>query len=64
METLAVWILMSIFNFDEYLGIFRILFYWVLPPVLVILAIYTIWGIFQDMKEDLMEEEELQEAME
>lgn len=52
------WMLLSIFNFDEYLGIFRLLFYYVLPPVLIILAIYTIWGMFEDMKDSVSETEE------
>ena len=48
-------VIASLFNFDEYLEIFRLLFYQVLPVVLVILTIYTIWGIINDMK---MEEDE------
>lgn len=50
-------VIASIFNFDEYLEIFRLLFYQVLPVVLVILTIYTIWGIINDMKEEATEGE-------
>ena len=50
-------VIASIFNFDEYLEIFRLLFYQVLPVVLVILTIYTIWGIINDMKEEASEGE-------
>lgn len=54
-------VLTSIFNFDEYLDVFRLLFYQVLPIVIVLLTIYTIWGIVNDMKreEDDREVEEL-----
>ena len=45
-------VLTSIFNFDQYLGVFRLLFYQVLPIVIVILTIYTIWGIVNDMKRE------------
>ena len=50
-------VIASLFNFDEYLEIFRLLFYQVLPVVLVILTIYTIWGIINDMKEEVTEGE-------
>jgi len=50
-------VIASLFNFDEYLEIFRLLFYQVLPVVLVILTIYTIWGIINDMKEEATEGE-------
>jgi len=50
-------VIASLFNFDEYLEIFRLLFYQVLPVVLVILTIYTIWGIINDMKEEASEGE-------
>jgi len=54
-------VLTSIFNFDEYLDVFSLLFYQVLPIVIVLLTIYTIWGIVNDMKreEDDREVEEL-----
>lgn len=55
MLSVVTLVIMSIFNFDEYLEIFRILFYQVLPVVLILLTIYTVWGIFNDMK---MEEDE------
>lgn len=58
----AVLVVMSLFNFDQYLEIFRILFYQVLPVVLVILTIYTIWGIFNDMKSEEDEPETLREV--
>lgn len=45
-------LLASIFNFDQYLDVFRLLFYQVLPVVIVILTIYTIWGIVNDMKQE------------
>jgi hypothetical protein len=48
--------LFGLFNFDQYLTVFRVLFYQVLPAVLVILTIYTIWGIFSDIKEDFVED--------
>lgn len=54
-------VIMSIFNFDEYLEIFRILFYQVLPVILVLLTIYTIWGIVNDMKAEEDEPETLRE---
>lgn len=54
-------VIMSIFNFDEYLEIFRILFYQVLPIILVLLTIYTIWGIVNDMKAEEDEPETLRE---
>lgn len=55
-------VIMSIFNFDQYLEIFRILFYQVLPVVLVLLTIYTIWGIINDMKAEEDEPEILREV--
>ena len=55
-------VIMSIFNFDQYLEIFRILFYQVLPVVLVLLTIYTIWGIVNDMKSEEDEPEILREV--
>ena len=58
----AVLVVMSLFNFDQYLEIFRILFYQVLPAILVILTIYTIWGIFNDMKSEEDEPETLREV--
>ncbi len=62
MEMLGVaLVIMSIFNFDEYLEIFRILFYQVLPVILVLLTIYTIWGIVNDMKAEEDEPETLRE---
>lgn len=62
MEMLGVaLVIMSIFNFDQYLEIFRILFFQVLPVVLVLLTIYTIWGIFNDMKDEEDEPETLRE---
>jgi len=45
-------VLTSIFNFDEYLDVFRLLFYQVLPIVIVLLTIYTIWGIVNDMRQE------------
>jgi len=54
-------VIMSIFNFDQYLEIFRILFYQVLPVILVLLTIYTIWGIVNDMKAEEDEPETLRE---
>lgn len=63
MEMLGVaMVIMSIFNFDQYLEIFRILFYQVLPVVLVLLTIYTIWGIINDMKAEEDEPEILREV--
>ena len=53
----AALVVMSIFNFDQYLDIFRILFYQVLPVVLVLLTLYTIWGIINDMREEENEKE-------
>ena len=50
-------VIMSIFNFDQYLDIFRILFYQVLPVVLVLLTLYTVWGIVNDMREEENEKE-------
>ena len=50
MNAIPIIILTGLFNFDQYLDVFRILFYQVLPVVLVILTIYTIWGIINDMK--------------
>ena len=58
----AALVIMSIFNFDQYLEIFRILFYQVLPVVLVLLTIYTIWGIINDMKSEEDEPEILREV--
>ena len=54
--------IMSIFNFDQHLEIFRILIYQVLPAVLVLLTIYTIWGIINDMKAEEDEPEILREV--
>ena len=45
-------VLASIFNFDQYLEVGRILLFQVLPVVLVLLTMYTIWGIINDMKSD------------
>lgn len=50
-------VIMSLFNFDQHLEIFRILFYQVLPVVLVLLTLYTIWGIINDMREEEDEKE-------
>jgi hypothetical protein len=55
--TWTMLVLLSIFNFDKYLVIYRILFYGVLPPVIVLLTLYTIWGMFEDMKESVEFEE-------
>lgn len=45
-------VILSIFNFDQYLEVGRVLLFQVLPVVLVLLTIYTIWGIINDMKAD------------
>ncbi len=50
-------ILTSIFNFDQHLELGRLLLFQVLPAVLVILTIYTIWGIINDMREEENEKE-------
>jgi hypothetical protein len=51
-------VVMALFNFDKYLGIFRLLFYQLLPVVIAMLTLYFIWGIFKDMEGDTEDEEE------
>jgi len=50
-------VMASIFNFDQYLELGRILLFQILPIILVLLTIYTIWGIINDMKQEEDEKE-------
>ena len=63
---ISMLIIMSIFNFDQYLEIGRVLLFEILPAIIVILTIYTIWGIVNDMKaeEDEAELERLSDLEE
>ena len=47
----------SIFNFDQYLELGRILLFQIHPIILVLLTIYTIWGIINDMRQEEDERE-------
>ena len=50
-------VMTSIFNFDQYLELGRILLFQILPIILVLLTIYTIWGIINDMRQEEDERE-------
>jgi len=50
-------VMASIFNFDQYLELGRILLFQILPIILVLLTIYTIWGIINDMRQEEDEKE-------
>ena len=62
MLSVVTLVVMSIFNFDEHLELFRILIFQILPVVLALLTIYTIWGIINDMKAEEDEPEILREV--